>query len=365
MALQARRFFLDVQQRQFVASPDSTLPASDPAWFEEDVEAVELLFLEPTADPNRPYQYLDMSGATVKLAVGTTAPAALQTAWTALSTAVTASVTSLVAGATGTSEIQQITFSGATPAEGGYALQFPARNVTVSSVSAGVFTAADHGLYNGLPVTLSAFTISGGTFANASYIVVDSTKDTFSIATAANGAALPAAVTSGGGTAAVPAITTPQISYDATAAQVQAAIVAAGLADNGAPQIAVSGVPRKEFTLVYGGRSSGRDYDNVAVVGSTLAGAKGVGANVSFNTTEIAALITAGTTNVSLEVEVSEGAVRQTFRRAATLSNDLITSTTPSPLPSTVATSFDLESPDGGVWTVTITNDGELQLAKQ
>jgi hypothetical protein len=365
MALQARRFFLDVQARQFVSSPDSTLPASDPAWFEEDVEAVELLFLAPTADPNRPYQYLDLSGATVKLAVGTTTPAALQTAWTALSTAVTASVTSLVAGATGTSEIQQITFSGATPAEGGYALQFPARSVTVSSVSAGVFTAADHGLYNGLPVTLSAFTISGGTFANASYIVVDSTKDTFGIATASNGTALAAAVTSGGGTAAVPAITTPQVSYDATASQVQAAIVAAGLADSGAPQIAVSGIPRKEFTLVYGGRSSGRDYDNVAVVGSTLAGARGVGANVSFNTTEIAALITAGTTNVSLEVEVAEGAVRQTFRRAATLSADLIASTSPSPLPANVATSFDLQSQDGSVWTVTMTNDGNLEWTKQ
>lgn len=365
MALQARRFFLDVQARQFVSSPDSTLPASDPAWFEEDVEAIELLFLKPTADPNRAYEYLDLSGATVKFAVGTTTPAALQTAWTALSTTVTASVTSLVAGATGTSEIQQISFSGATPAEGGYALQFPARNVTVSSVSAGVFTAADHGLYNGLPVTLSAFTISGGTFANASYIVVDSTKDTFSIATASNGAGIAAAVTSGGGTAAVPAITTRQISYDATASQVQAAIVAAGLADNGAPQIAVSGIPRKEFTLVYGGRSSGRDYGNVAVVGSTLLGAKGVSANVSFNTSEIAALIAAGTTNVNLEVEVSEGAVRQTFRRAATISNDLITTSSPVPAPGNVATSFDMQSQDGGVWTVTMTNTGELQWTKQ
>ena len=365
MALQARRFFLDVQARQFVSSPDSTLPASDPAWFEEDVEAVELFFLKPTADPSRPYDFADLSGATVKLAVGTTAPAALQTTWTALSTAVTASVTSLVTGAAGTSEIQRVNFSGATPAQGGYALQFPARNVTVSSVSAGVFTATDHGLYNGMPVTLSAFSISGSTFSNSSFVVVDSTKDTFGIATSSNGSALPAEATSGGGTAAVPAITTPQISYDATASDVQAAIVAAGFSEGGSPQIAVSGTARKEFTLVYGGRSSGRDYDNVAVVGSTLAGADGVEANVSFNTTEIAALIAAGTTNVILEVEVSQGAVRQTFRRAATLSPDLITSTSPSPLPANVATSFDLEAPDGGVWTVTITNEGELQLAKQ
>jgi hypothetical protein len=365
MALDPRRFFLDVQARQFVSSPDSTLPASDPAWFDEDVEAIELLFLKPTEDPNRPYEYLDMSGATVKFAVGTTTPAALQTAWTALTTTVTASVTSLVTGASGTSEIQKISFSGATPAEGGYALQFPARNVTVSSVSAGVFTAADHGLYDGQSITLSGFSISGGTFSNTTYVVINSTRDTFNISTALNGTSIIAETSSGGGTVSLPEIITPQIAFQATASQVQAAIVASGLADGGLPQIVVTGTPRKEFTIIYGGRSSGRDYANVAVVGSTLAGAKGVGANVSFNTSEVAALISAGTTNVNLEVEVSEGAVRQTFRRAATLSADLITSTSPSPLPANVATSFDLQSQDGSVWTVTMSNEGNLEWTKQ
>ena len=366
MALEARRFFLDVQARQFVSSPDSTLPASDPAWFEEDVESIELYVLKPTQDPNQPYEYLDLSGATVKFAVGTTTPAALQTAWTALATAVTASITSLVTGGTGTSEIQKLTFSGATPAEGGFALQFPSRNVTVSSVSTGVFTAQNHGLYNGQNVTLTAFTISGSTFTNgASYVIVDSSKDTFRIASSANGTSISAAVTSGGGTAQVPSVTTPSIPYDATASEVQAAIVAAGLADSGAPQISVTGIPRKEFVFVYGGRSSGRDYDNLAVVGSTLAGAKGVGANVSFNTTEIAALVAAGTTNVSLEVEISEGAVRQTFKRAATLAADIITASSPVPAPGNTATSFNIQSQNGDVWTVTMSNDGNLQWTKQ
>lgn len=364
MALEARRFFLDVQARQFVSSPDSTLPASDPSWFDEDVESIELFALKPSQDVLSPYQYVDLSGATVKFAVGTTTPAALQTAWTALSTTVTASVTSLVTGAPGTSEIQKLTFSGAAPAEGGYALEFPARNVTVSSVSAGVFTAANHGLYNGNSVTLTAFTVSGSTFTNgATYVVVDSTKDTFSISTSANGTALAAAVTSGGGTAQVSAVTTPQIAYNSTPSDVQAAIVAAGLADNGAPQIAVTGTPRKEFVFVYGGRSSGRDYGNLALVGSTLVGAKGVGANVSFNTTEVAALVSAGTTNVNLEVEISEGAVRQTFRRAATLSGDIISSTSPSPLPAVTASSFALQSGNGTVFTITVTNGGELMIA--
>lgn len=366
MALEARRFFLDVQARQFVSSPDSTLPASDPAWFEEDVESIELYALKPTQDAAQPYEYLDLSGATVKFAVGTTTPAALQTGWSALSTSVTATVTSLVAGDFGTSEIQKLTFSGATPSEGGFALQFPSRSVTVSGVSAGVFTAQNHGLYNGQNITLSAFTISGSTFSNgATYVVVDSTKDTFGISTSANGSAIAAAVTSGGGTAQVPAITTPSIAYNATPSQVQSAIVSAGLADNGAPQISVTGIPRKEFVFVYGGRSSGRDYANLSVVGSTLSGAKGVGANVSFNTSEIASLVAAGTTNVNLEVEISEGSVRQTFRRAATLSGDLITTSGGTTPVGIGLTSFTIKSPDGSSWVVTMSNDGNLEWAKQ
>jgi hypothetical protein len=365
VALEPRKFYLDVQARQFVGSPDSTLPASDPFWINEDVDAVELYALKPTGNAVAPYDYVDISAATVKFAVGTTTPAALQTAWTALSTAVTTTVSTLVAGATGTSEQQKLAFSGATPAQGGFAIQLPSRTVSVSSATAGVFTAPAHGLCDNQQVTLSTFTISGGTFANATYFVVDSTDSTFRIAPSLGGAALIEAEATTGGTAAVPAITTGQIAYNANAADIEAAFVAAGLAVNGVSPISVTGTPRKEFVFVYGGRMSGRNYDEFSIVGSTLAGAKGVGANVSYNTSEIAALIAAGTTAVTMEVEISEGAVRQSFRRPATLSDDLITSTSPAPLPSSVITSFDIQSQDGSVWTVTMTNSGELQWTKQ
>lgn len=365
MALQARRFFIDVQARQFVSSPDANLPASDPAWFEEDVESIELYALQPTGAAVEPYEYVDISAATVKFAVGTTTPAALQTSWTALSTAVTTTVSTLVAGTTGTSEQQKLAFTGATPAQGGFAIQLPARTVSVSSATAGVFTAAAHGLVDGQQVTLSAFTISGGTFANATYFAVDTTDSTFRISPTLGGSAIIAAEATTGGTASIPAFTTGQIAYNATAADIEAAFVAAGLAVNGVSPIAVTGTPRKEFVFVYGGRMSGRNYDEFSIVGSTLAGAKGVGANVSFNTSEVAALISAGTTNVNLEVEVSEGSVRQTFRRPATLSADLITSTSPSPLPSNLATSFDLQSQDGSIFTITVTNSGELMITEQ
>jgi hypothetical protein len=146
---------------------------------------------------------------------------------------------------------------------------------------------------------------------------------------------------------------------------VQNAVAAAGFVVNNIPQIIVSGESGKQIDLYFGGRSGGRTYATVSVINSTLAGFSGVTANVSYNTTEIASLISAGTTTVTMEVEISEGAVRQTFRQPATLSADLISSTSPSPLPANVATSFDLQSADGSVFTVSVTNTGELMIAEQ
>ena len=363
MALEPRKFFIDVQARQFVVSPDSTLPSFDPLWFEEDVEAIELYALRPTLNPAAPYEYLNLSGATVKFAVGITAPAALQTTWTAISTAVTASVTSLVNGSTGTPEQQKVTFSGAIPAQGGFAIQFPSRSISVSSVSAGVFVAPAHGLCDNQVVTLTGFTISAGSFANAMYFVVESTDSTFRIAPSLGGAAIVAALATTGGTADIDSITTGQVAYNATPADVQAAIVNAGISVNNTSPISVTGVARREFVFVYGGRMSNRNYDPLVIVGSTLAGATGLAANVNFNTVEIAALVTAGTTNVQIEVEISEGAVRQTFRRPASLSGDIITSTVPVPVPANVFTSLQIQSADSTIFTLTVTNDGELMIA--
>ena len=75
--MQARKFYLDTQSRALVSSADSTLAAADPIFFDEDVESLELYFLEPTGDGNAPYRYLDYSSNTVKFAVGTTTPAAM------------------------------------------------------------------------------------------------------------------------------------------------------------------------------------------------------------------------------------------------------------------------------------------------
>ena len=361
MGVEARRFYLDTQARSFVDAPSNTLAANLPLFFEEDVESIELYFLKPTGNFSSPYEFLDYSSNTVKFAVGTTTPAALQTSWSALPTTCTASVTTLTNGGGGSNEVQKITFS-TLPATGNFSLTLPARAVTVSAVSAGVFTAVNHGLLDGQSATLSAFTISGSTFANQAYYITQRTPDTFRIANTAGGTAIAAEVTSGGGTATLAAITTGQIASNATATTVQDAFLSAGITVNNAPQINASGNFGSGFILTFANTQANINFDPV-VVSSTLAAAPGLSANVNFATAEVAALIAAGTTSAQLEIEVAGGGLRQTYQTQVSLAGDIITSASPAPVP-VGSTSFALLAPDSSQWVVSIDNDGTLSATK-
>lgn len=365
MALEPRRLFIDVQSRTFISSPNSNLPSAAPAWVDEDVESVEIYALRPTTDIANPFIFTDLSAATVKFAVGSTTPAALQTSFSALPTTVTTAVTEVQAGGTfgGTvDEIQKITFSGATPYSGTYGIKFPVRTFA-ASVSGKTIVAANHGLYSGQSVRLSNVNGTLTLAQTRDYRVLDFTQDTFTVSETSSAEAAGGTADSATCDVTVAEIVTPSIAWNATISQVQAAIVAAGFAENEIPQVLVSGTNGEEIELYYGGRNGRAAYPNVVIVNSSLKGAPGVSANVSYNTQEIAALVSAGTTNVTMEVEISEGAIRQTFRQGATLSADLITSTSPSPLPSVTANSFALQSPNGSVFTITVTNAGELTIA--
>jgi hypothetical protein len=363
--MQPRRFYLDTQNRSFVAGLQSSFSTGAPLFFGEDVESIELYFLRPTEAATTLYLVEDYSANTVKLAIGLTQPAALQTSWTATTTTITPGITTLTNGGAGANEVQKLTFAGNPPGEGGYSLTIPSRAVTVSSVSAGVFTAANHGLLNGQSVTLSAFSISGSTFANSSYIVVQRTKDTFRISTTTDGTAISAAVTSGGGTATLGAITTPQIPYNATPTDVQNAFVSAGISVSNAPQIIVTGSYSAGFVLTFANTQANINFDALTV-SSTLAAPKGLAANLSFNTSEIAALIAAGNTSgLKFEVEVSDGTRRQTYQTTCSISDDIIASTSPQPAPTGASvSSLNFTDGAGGTWTVSVDPNGVLTATK-
>jgi hypothetical protein len=363
--MEARRFFLDTTARAFVGSPDSTLPSIGGAFFAEDVEEVELYFLRQTGNFARPLEYVDYSGNTIKLAVGVTAPAALVTSFSAISTTVAITASVSITGGAGVNEVQRIQIA-PRPATGSFAVQLPARNVTVSSITSSVFTAVRHGLLNEQSVTLTGFTITSG-FSNGQQVFIrDRTRDTFRIASTAAGAAL--TVSASGGTAEVDAITTASLPANATPQQLQDAIVDAGVAVDNQPQIVVTGAPN-DYLLTYAGALAGIDLPTAAVVGSTLAGGAGLSGLISFNTNEVASIVAAGQGgNCKLEVEVFNGGTtaRQTYQQAATLADDIITSTSPIPAPvgPTIST-LNFDDGSGGTWTVTIDPNGVLTATKQ
>lgn len=339
-----------------MAAPSVLVAPPASTYFAEDVEAIELYFLSGN-------DFLDYSANTVKLAVGLTAPAAFQTSWTAISTGVSATITSTQTGGSGADAIQRVAFD-KEPVRGTFALRLPSRNVTVSTVAAGLFTCASpHGLVNGQNVTLTGFSSITGFANGASVFVRDRTTVAFAASNTLNGTAITSAAAAAGGTATIAALTTPQLTHDANSAQVQGGLSSAV----GSTQITVSGNVKEGLVLTYGGQFGGVAFSNVSVVNSNLAAADGLFANLSFNTSEIESLISAGnTSNLRLEVEVSDGTLRQTYASSANISADIIATSSPVPLPNpTPASSFNLIAPNSDVWNVTIDNSGVLTATKQ
>jgi hypothetical protein len=318
--MQARKLYLDTTARTFVADPSATLPLPPPLFYEGDVENIELYFLEPTGNFSAPYEFVNYSsGITATLKLGATTASATVTSWSAVTTTVTITASVSISGGSGTTEIQRVEMS-PTPALGYYSLQLPTRNVTVSSITSSVFTAAYHALLDGQSVTLTGFSSPTG-FANGSvYFVRDRSRDTFKIAATAGATAITASVTSGGGTAVVPAYTTGPLPAGSPPAEIAAALAAAAGAST--QQISATGTP-DDYRLTYGGSYAGADFPTIAITASTLAGAPGFRGNLNLNTSAITALVAAGTTDVTLEVDVTNGTLRHTYQSPANLGNDL------------------------------------------
>ena len=357
--MQARKFYIDTVSRSFVASPDATLPSSALAIFEDDVESIDLYFLEPTGDFARPYRFLTYSGITATFAVGVGTPAATLTSFSALSTTVTITPSVSITGGSGTTEIQRVQISNE-PVSGYYSLVLPTRNVTVSSVSSSIFTAAYHALLDGQSVTLTGFSTPSG-FSNGSvYFVRDRNRDQFRIATTDGGAAMTVSVASGGGTAVVPAYTTAPLEAGSEPADIAAALSTAAGAST--QNITAQGSPT-DYYLTYGGSYAGADMPTVAITASTLSGAPGLTGQLNLNTVELANLVNAGTTEVTIEAQITNGTLRQTFQGTAILGNDIISSGSAPTIAS--GSSFTLKDSADDLWTVTIDTNGVLTATKQ
>jgi len=356
--MQPRRFFLDTSSRQFVSGLSTNFVATNSAFFEEDVEAVELYFLSPNQSGGA--QAIDYSSNIVKLAVGITAPAVLQTNWSAASTTITASISSIQTGGNSANAIQRLSFSGRPPASGAFSLTLLATEIAGDTISGNRIFVSEFGqMFENRPVELDGFDERNGIF-----YMVNVSRGSFQIANSPGGEPLTIAGEMGD---IVPlAVIIPSI-VTLTADAIRIGIIAAGIVgDTGRPLIEVSGSYSTGFTLEFVDLLGTSTKANLGV-SSTLAAAPALLANLSFNTNEVAALIAAGTTNnLRMEVEVSNGPLRQTYATTVSISDDLITSTSPIPAPvNQPVSSVNFDDGQGGTWAVSVDANGVLTATKQ
>ena len=126
--------------------------------------------------------------------------------------------------------------------------------------------------------------------------------------------------------------------------------------------IKVVGVPY-DYSLNYSGNFAGADMGVVQSVANTLQARRGVTGTINFNTQEMAALVAAGTTDATLEIEVSSGGLKQTFQTNCTIGDDIISGNT---TPTVVSgSSFTIKDSSNALWAVTIGTDGTLSATKQ
>jgi hypothetical protein len=275
---------------------------------------------------------------------------------------VTATVARTVTGGASTNEQQNVTFAPAAY-DGTFALTIPSRVITVSSVSAGVFTTSgNHGLALLEPFTLTGFTTPTG-FSNGNTLFVAallSSTTLFAAPTPTTTAVT--GYTANGGTIRTITAATPHLSARATGLQVQAALEQ--LTSVGEGNISVVASPGSSYRLAYQGAKQ-QTLLPVATVAAALTPIYAKTATINFSTSALQNAISASASvDAVLEIETTDGSEVETLVQAPiTLLNDIIEAGSVTPVTGT--TSFALLAPDSSTWSVSIDNDGVLTATKQ
>jgi hypothetical protein len=215
-------------------------------------------------------------------------------------------------------------------------------------------------IFNGRAVLL----VDTGDYSGE-FFMVNVGRGSFQIANTADGE--PLEISGSVGDIFPRAFTIPQIT-DISAEGIRNAVIASGVVNAvGRPLIEVSGSYQSGFDLEFVDLLGDSSRPNLTV-SSTLAAAPGFAAPLNFNTTEIAAIIAAGQANdCKLEVEVTDPSNnRQTYQQPAQLAADIITSTSPLPVPVGPTTStLNFDDGAGGTWAVSVDANGVLTATKQ
>lgn len=365
----ARALYIDVEQGRFVSGLDSGLQPSLDLFFQGDNVPYELYFVQraTSVPPATLYEPLNYSSRSIKFAIGAPPPDAgtayvSQNTWTNTTPTVAASVVQTVTGSASANEQQTLTF--VPPAyEGTFALTFPLRAVSVSGVSAGVFTSSgNHGLALFEPFVLTGFTTPTG-FSNGATLFVSTipSRTTFGASTTPTTTAI-TSFTANAGTFSTVTATAPLLSARATASQVQSALEQ--VPSIGSGNVAVVATPGSNYRIVYQA-SKAQTQLAVPTVAATLTPIFGKTATVNFSTTTLLNAISASASiNSVLEIESTDGSSVETLCQVPiTLNNDIIEAGSVTPVTGTSV--FTLLSPDSSTWEISIDDSGVLTAEKQ
>lgn len=350
--------YIDIVNKQLVTSYRNASPVSSlPGFFQNDTVTIQLHFLNPTGDLSFPFSYVDFSGSTTKLGIGTidatptagtftitfgantTSALAYNISASALSTALNALASIITAGGVTVSLLTtgqyQVTFT--TPAvtalmTGSATGLAPSSNIVVSRLLTGSASVSEiqkikllqipavyqNSWTNVASPTVAVSTLQGGGggFNEVQKVVIGGSPigGTFSLIYSGNS-------------------TTPLL-YNANSSDVQTALAA--VSGIGTGNISVSGQTGGPYFVSFIGSLANTNVVQMTSDASGLIGPTALSADVAFNTAGIDSLIgTAANVNSTLEIEVtpSGGAPTTYNQRIITLINDLIDDSATVPTP--------------------------------
>ncbi len=362
----ARRLYLDTDAGRFVEGVNSSIPAALDNLFENDAASYELYFLQRDPTGAFLYEARDFGSKSVKLHIGPNPPSTatayvVQNTWTNLSSYVSATITRTTTGGTAANEQQKLSLS-PDAQSGTFALTIPARTITLTSVTAGLFTTSgNHGLAALEPFTTSGMSgVTGGLVSGDTYYVASVVNATqFRAAGTATATAVVTYAATTAGTISTLTASTGLVSARANGATLQASLEAVPSVGTG--NVLVVAIPGREYRIGFQA-AKGQVELPVLTVAASLVPLYGKTATLNFSTVQLAAAISGSASiDATLEVEATEGGIVETVAQVpVTLRNDVITSGSPLPVSTTTATFFTLLSPNNTVWAVSVDNDGVL-----
>jgi hypothetical protein len=368
----SRSLYLDVESARFISGFNSSIPASLESLFRGDNAQYELYFVQRNTaeNPTTLYEPVDYSARTVKLAIGAAPPVSItayvvQNTWTNFGSTVTATVTRSVTGSATTNEQQLVTLSPAAWS-GSFSITIPARSISVSSISAGLFTTSgNHGLTTYEPFVATGFTTPTG-FSNGQTLFVATILSSTTFFANATPTATPITgyTASGGGTLSTVLAATSLINARASGAQVRETLEQ--VASVGIGNVSVVANPGSTYRIAFTGLKSATQLALATAAGTSIVPVHGKYARLNFGTLELSDAISASASiDAVLEVETTDGATIETACQVpVTLNNDLIKTGSPTPITSGV-TSFIMLDQTSAAWLITIDSDGTLAASKE